>query len=254
MALARLDRYGPLNSHDVIKALALLIMTIDHIGAYVLVDELWWRAVGRVTFPVWFFLIGYARSARIDTALWVYALVLIVVNVLMGHPLLPMNALVSIICCRVVLNLCERKQLITRYPAETIVACLFAYLITIPLFEYGTLAVAFAVFGRMVRREMHGPLLARIAAGLALFFIISQCMSFNFTVAQCAFVTIGTAWCCYALYRFTVVPVPMPLMVQAPLMIASRYSLEYYVLHRTVLQAIGLALGIFGGHFVWIKL
>ena len=45
----------------------------------------------------------------------------------------------------------------------------------------------------------------------------------------------------------------VPRALQWPMLVASRYSLEYYVLHRTALQAIGFAMGMSYGHFTWIR-
>jgi len=68
-----------LTTHHLFKAFALVIMTIDHVGAFLYPDDLWWRAVGRIATPIWFFLVGYALvyRPRRDTALWALALMVI---------------------------------------------------------------------------------------------------------------------------------------------------------------------------------
>ena len=70
----------PLNltSYDVVKCLTLLFMLVDHVGAFFLTDELWWRVAGRLGFPVWFFLAGYLPvEKKISQELWVGAALLI---------------------------------------------------------------------------------------------------------------------------------------------------------------------------------
>lgn len=52
-------------SYDLLKCAAVIIMVIDHVGFYFYPENLWFRAVGRIGFPVWFFLVGYARGRDI---------------------------------------------------------------------------------------------------------------------------------------------------------------------------------------------
>ena len=41
-----------------LKIIALIAMTCDHIGAYLVPDELWLRVIGRLAFPVFAFMLG----------------------------------------------------------------------------------------------------------------------------------------------------------------------------------------------------
>lgn len=73
----RLYRYGhAINSHDVLKAIAVLLMVVDHIGAYLLNDNPWCRLIGRGAAPLFFFLIGYVNKLHIRMSLIVYGLIL----------------------------------------------------------------------------------------------------------------------------------------------------------------------------------
>ena len=58
-----------ITSYDILKTFAVLTMIIDHIGLYFFPDEMWWRVIGRLSFPVWLFLIGYAQSRDIPKLL-----------------------------------------------------------------------------------------------------------------------------------------------------------------------------------------
>ena len=58
-----------LTSYDLLKTLALVLMVIDHIGYFFYPEEMWWRVLGRLSVPIWFFLIGYA-NARDCFGLW----------------------------------------------------------------------------------------------------------------------------------------------------------------------------------------
>ncbi len=57
---------------DLWKALAISLMLIDHYGHFFATDETIWRALGRTCVPIWFFLIGYARTRGVPWT-WVAA-------------------------------------------------------------------------------------------------------------------------------------------------------------------------------------
>ena len=58
-------RYGAaVNSHDVVKVLAIAAMVIDHAGWLFVDNNVWMRIVGRLAAPLFFFLVGYSGSYR----------------------------------------------------------------------------------------------------------------------------------------------------------------------------------------------
>lgn len=239
--LTRLEKYGALNSHDLVKFVALLIMTIDHIGAYLLPDELWWRAVGRITFPVWFFLIGYARSTKISTELLWGVVILMASNLWAYYPMFPLNALVSIILCRLVLRLSDRYALAEKHPLTCWVAFLFFNIPLILLWEYGMIAVMYAFCGRMVQQGLRSHAHKAFWVLSTFAFLFWQAHVFDFTEAQMLFVTFGTASVCVWLYHYEQEPLPLhlPRAADFAVKLLSRYSLQYYVAHRVVFQMVG---------------
>jgi hypothetical protein len=251
-AFTKLAKYGPLNSHDLLKAFALVFMTIDHCGIFLLPDDLWWRAIGRIGIPVWFFLIGYGRGSRITHELLAGAVILLLASAVTAVAIFPMNVLVSIILCRLALNFCDPKHWLVRYPSEMIALCLLLFLPSIYLFEYGTLAIGFAFAGRMLREGMQGPRLKIIWVTLGAFFVVMQLANYDFNLAQSVVVVVGTALVCWYLYHFRITPVTLPPIAGFISMLLGRYSLEYYVAHRALFQIIGAyALGNWPLVFRW---
>lgn len=55
-------------SANVLKMIALITMTIDHVGLMLLPDYEWMRAVGRIAFPIFAFMIAegcrYTRDRK----------------------------------------------------------------------------------------------------------------------------------------------------------------------------------------------
>jgi hypothetical protein len=245
-------RGGPVfNSLDAMKFFAVVNMTVDHIGAYFFPDLMWLRAIGRITFPVWFFLVGYSRGRGIGRDLWVYALLLVAAQPFVGQPIFPMNALVTVILCRYVLNVCtDRGWLPARIP-ELIMAFLFLSIFTMSLFDYGSVAFLFAMMGRMVREKERKNFTLLVVASYGLF-ILWQSYSFQFDMFQWTYVVLGTAWVVGWLARCPLTPIwenwqdsPAKRMVA----LLSRNTLSYYFYHRLIFQLLG-ALAIGGGiHF-----
>ena len=48
-----------ISNQDLLKFIALIVMMIDHSGAFILQDMPYLRAIGRVGIPIWFFFVGY---------------------------------------------------------------------------------------------------------------------------------------------------------------------------------------------------
>ena len=236
--LSRFTKYGTLNSHDAIKFIALIGMTVDHLGAYWLVDELWLRAVGRITIPIWFFLLGYARSDRVTPELVFAAALALAASALTGFYLLPLNVLFTMIFCRFMLQLCQTRGWITRYPAELITLTICVFLPSMFLIEYGTAALGFALLGRMLREGMAGRRLKILWVVVTIFYILTQLPGLGDIPLQAAIVILGTGLVCWRLYFFRLTPVAMPPLPAKITMFFARYSLEYYVLHRALLQTI----------------
>lgn len=255
-----------ITSYDLLKTFAVLIMLTDHIGAYffheVYPDDLWWRAVGRIGFPVWFFLVGYARGRDIPPKLIGGALVLLAANVVVGMPLFPLNALVSMIIIRLVLENLTARMLKNRH--ELWVGACMLTVLAVPtnyMFEYGTLGIITAIFGFMVRnREQiaNNKLVVSYMMFSLAVFVFYQQYFFNFTMPQFVFVAVGTAIVRCVLFYFQ--PLEFPVLTQrcsrisvAFIQLCGRYTLEIYVIHLFIFKIVSLASGAEGLAFMSLR-
>lgn len=241
---------------DAMKLFAIINMTADHIGAYMFPEAEWWRAIGRITFPVWFFLVGYSQSRTIGRKLVIYALILMAIHPLMEYALFPTNALVTIIICRLALNYFSDHGWLPKRIPEVIVLCITFSFITLPLFEYGSTAVLYAVFGRMVRLNEKQHFNALVVCCYVLF-IGWQFVVGDYDIYQSIYIVLGTAWVVGWLAKC-----PNTVIWQdwasskwkSGITILSRNTLPYYFYHRALFQFIGaLILGKTLG-FTWIWL
>lgn len=239
--LSRIEKYGVLNTHDLVKVMAVLFMTIDHVGAYMMPGELWLRALGRFAFPMFFLLVGYGRSTRIGQELWWGAWILLLVQIATYYPIFPLNALVSVMVCRWALRLDDRYRLAERFPLES-VAVLFFFNFFCQLFwEYGGMAVMFAFAGRMVQRGYRDRRHIAFWVVTVVTYLLWQDASFAFTPLQLGVVVVGVIAVCVWFYQYEQreFALRLPRAADFSLKLLSRYSLQYYVLHRAVFQLVG---------------
>ncbi len=221
-------------SLDAMKFFAIINMTADHIGFYFEPHHLWWRAIGRITFPVWFFLVGYSRSRALGKTLWIYAIILMASDPFIGASIFPLNALVSVILSRLFLNLCEDRQWLPEKLPEILVACVLLTLPTTLFFEYGSIAFLFAVMGRMVHTKQTRHFLALIIVSYVTF-IAWQLIWFKFDTMQTAYVAVGSALVIGWLARCpnnVIWPQWTGSHWKTLVAVLSRNTLPYYFFHR----------------------
>lgn len=260
-------RSNTLTSYDLLKAFAVIIMVIDHLGAYSFVDSDWMRAIGRIGFPVWFFLVGYARGRDISSKLLGGALILLCANLITGMPVFPLNALFSIIFIRLVIDyfaqFCSRNTFALVFMGLTLFILAFP---TDLLTEYGTMGLITAIYGYYVRHKSEiikqkGS--DHFVVGFMLFsffvFIIYQQISFGFTSEQFAVMALGTLIVRLVLLYFdrreyVELTARLPGIVNAFIRLCGRRTLEIYVIHLIMFKFISLWLGYDGFGLFDLKL
>jgi len=155
-------RYGTdLNSHDLLKILAISTMVIDHIGRFFLNNSVWWRVVGRMAAPQFFFLVGYTGSYRFKREILFYGLALWVVNYLTNtsasiiEHIIPINILIGFTLIKALLNRFDPAKLPTEFVILLLAILMFFSLPTYIVIEYGTLGLCYAIGARLLRQR-HG--------------------------------------------------------------------------------------------------
>jgi len=93
-----------MTSYDLLKTFAVITMIIDHVGYYFFPEQLEWRVVGRMSMPVWLFLVGYAKTRDIPEMLWMGGLILLAGNIIVGMPIFALNILFGIMVVRLTLD------------------------------------------------------------------------------------------------------------------------------------------------------
>jgi hypothetical protein len=234
---------------DIMKTIAVIVMIIDHIGFYFFPDAMWFRAVGRVGTPIWFFLIGYATTRDLPNKLLIGALVLAVIDLVLFNRVFALNVLVTIMAIRLsvdyVMNFITRSRYI--FFIASILMALF-YVATNMVFEYGTIALMFAVLGYMVRHKnrvfdltpLRGQDIYIFASFTFLIFCVFQNAQFHFSAMQlCVMAGLSLAM---TVAMMAITPREFPrirnkTIIQA-LHVGGRKTLEIYVAHLIVFKVI----------------
>lgn len=239
-----------LTSYDLLKTLAVFLMIVDHSGYHLFPDNEWFRVIGRMCVPIWFFLVGYAKSRDTGRDLWFWMLLLVLGNISYGHYLFPFNILATILVVRYGLDIAARFVLWSYAGLAAFLVAMTALIIPAnQIVEYGTLGFILAMIGYLVRHQEERGLSDRyveIYAFLAfLIFVLEQAIAFHFTQAQFVLLSVGSGAAIYMLLRFQPMTLAWngPQFIKGALQFTGRHTMQIYVLHIIALGYLAMALG-----------
>lgn len=240
------SKYGnQLNTHDCLKFFAIVIMIMDHIGFFFFPDDNTWRMIGRMGFPVWFFLSGYATPKHISREILFLGAMMIAADIVMIQPVFPFNALVSICLCRLFVGVMkDRKPSLINFVVIAILL-IVTFPITFSLFEYGSLGLIFALCGYYYRFYRDKPVAIVSMIVSLLFFILVQQAFFQFSAVKFLLFVVTTSLTCIWLHYFTVKNINFPHYlkpVSVFVMFMGRNSHYVYFIHFVLFEFIAYAL------------
>lgn len=246
-----------LTSYDLLKTFAVITMVIDHVGVYLFPEQNEWRMIGRMSMPVWMFLIGYANSRDLSKFIWIGALVLVISSFAVGEKIFNVNILFTILITRMTLDYIMAGFL--KGSVIRIIYIIGLSLMIIPtviFFDYGTMAVLFAMVGYLVRHKEKLKLknsliypFTFIVVGLYALYIK---YSFRFEDVEIGTAIFGVLVISLLLTQFRAETYPdlsqkIPAPILAPLKFMGRHSLGIYVVHLIALKIVAFA--VFPEHF-----
>ncbi len=245
-----------LTSYDLLKTIAILLMVIDHIGVYIYPDETWFRILGRLCVPIWFFLIGYARTRDISLKVLLGAAIIALGNMAAGENLFPLSILLTLMVGRYYIDAWMGAG---RRGGEPFLGLFFLlmmlYFPAAIAFEYGTIGFLFTVFGALCRyrQDAEGYLSKEYKRQITYFaiasfasFIILQSMQLEYLSGQqLSVLCLGMAVVYFILNRFSGAELPnitnaLPAFIVWTFKFTGRRTLEIYVAHLLLLKAYGL--------------
>ncbi len=249
-----------LTSYDFLKTFAIVMMMVDHVGFYFSPDDAWWRVFGRLCVPVWFFLIGYARSRDLGPKMWIGVVILIISDIVSGQQFFPFNILATMILIRLSIDALMQRGMRVTSAFWAMNAALF--LLALPLnmlFEYGTLGFILAMLGYLIRRRddkeadvtdaqqvmLDKGIVKEYFAFALVGFVAIQYLTFGFGEPQLITLMVGTLLVMGTLLVFRPLTFPritaaMPSPLVWLLQFTGRRTLEIYVGHLLLFKGLGM--------------
>lgn len=239
MVLTRYYKYGPLNTHDVVKCVAIVLMIIDHIGAYLLPEHSDFRLIGRFAMPLFLFLVGYSLSYRWRWDLFFWACAVLAGGLLLGQPVFSLNILFAILLTRVLMRWLDKNGYIYSHPWHIIVASVIWYFPLAPLLDYSVMNALFAVSGYLVAKDMRATLTRIFLCITLALHVLVQMIDFEFSVYQCAvYIALTPPMGLFMLHYRLKTYQGAVAAIAAPIKFIGRYSLEIYALHLLLFFAL----------------
>ena len=199
-------KYGDTpSSHDFIKFLALVLMVTDHVGYYFFPQDMVWRAFGRMCVPIWFFLAGYAKpSNKFPKEIIVLAVLLVIVDVIFKFSVFSLNVLFTILVCRFFVDkILQDKKFDNNFEFTTYVALMaLFYIPSVLLFEYGTMAILFALWGGVCRQNQNKKRSLILACICFVMFVIFEITYMPFNIYEIIIMVVGVFGVMFMLQNF----------------------------------------------------
>jgi hypothetical protein len=235
---ARYSRYGKkLNTHDAFKIMAVLLMIADQAGEYLLENNGWLRLLGRISAPLFFFLVGYWGRVNIRPSFIIYGVLLSLSSIFVnGH--LTLNVLLNFMLIYWLLKLKPAQDLSTFWRVIGFAVCILSTEWIYDYFEYGLFGVLFAYSARLLAQKDKE---AYIWLGLSSICYFSwQCYYFQFNqhIAQMLLLFTLMIPTYFAMLKFRLFPLNCSATMRPIALVLSRFSLEIYFYHLIIFQAI----------------
>lgn len=240
---------------DLLKLAGVVLFLTDHVGLYFDTDGTWWRVVGRVAAPIFFFLIGFARTRFVPwTWLWLGLVLTFVEGWTSGNR--PggyfLNILINFALIRLALDFVERRIVPSR--ARVVAFALGAVLLVRPLdpfLEYGAEGWLWALFGLAQRLavESEDARFRTTRTGLAILtasvYVVAEVYDHTFGTIQSVVLGVLIAALTSILVRFRRTDAPWQFGAGLGTVVRTcgRRSLEIYAGSLLVMQLSSYALG-----------
>ncbi len=234
----RLYRYGPKpTSHDLIKAIAIICMIIDHIGKFIFPEQLWLRAIGRAAAPLFFFATGYASNHRFKADILWYAILLTLSTLVLENQLFA-NILFNFVLIKLILNQANLVKFIEKNLIVSFFLCMVFQWLTAGYLEYGAFGILFGTGAYLLSQQNRWGIYW-LGFSLLLYFIY-QSLIFGFVASPVCLVIFGmlSLSLFFLFYGYRLMSWNLGGVLNFVCIFLGRYSLEIYVFHLLCFQLV----------------
>lgn len=239
----------PVSMTDIWKTVALGLILVDHIGHFLADGWPILRVIGRLGVPIFFFMIGFARTRSIPLRWLVLGAVLTGVDYLWTGALTKtqVNILFNFALIRLALPLVETHVIRDRWRIAAFLLAMLALMpIVNPIIEYGSEGWLFAFVGLLHRQIIQagaGMQRNRDASGLFALgvYVMTEARDYTFNATMTTLLVLGVAILAAVMHDFrrgvsSWQPGPG---LAGILRFCGRHSLEIYAAQIILLAAIG---------------
>lgn len=246
-------RYGPqINSHDLVKILAILTMIIDNFGLYFMYDNIWMRVIGRMAPPLFFYLVGYSGSYKFKYQILALGIALCLIQFFVSNNpnlienFIPINILINFVLIKAILNRFDPTKMRTGSLILLLGILILISEETCTYIQYGSLGLSIAIGSRLINKrhpfgkpwiiistaayfllQMDSLLFVWPDVSMQVILIVILPLAVIFALTLLLFLK-------YKLRTFTV----NPTWLRTIAIYVSRYSLQIYFLHLAAFQII----------------
>lgn len=231
-------------STDWLKLVGITAFLIDHYGLFFVLDDEWWRIVGRVAAPIFFFFIGFAKSRSIPTSWIVWGLILTGADWWIAGDF-TLNILLNFALIRFALRWVDQVAATPLKLGAVAAASLALLPFAAQFFEYGAEGWLWAWFGFAQRAWRNGDVgfakarfaFAFVAAFTYAFVEIEEADFEGIEAVGLALITLGLTLALLAFKR-TISAIQPPALIAPIIVWISQYSLEIYAISLFLMQDI----------------
>ena len=246
-------RYGSqINSHDLVKILAILTMIVDNVGLFFMYDNIWMRVIGRMAPLLFFYLVGYSGSYKFKYQILALGIGLCLIKFFVSNDpglmesIFPLNILINFVLIKAILNRFDPAKLRTGYLILILAVLVLIGEQTRAFVEYGSLGLAIAIGSRLIYKNHQFGKPWIIIATTAHYLIQGNSLLLSWPEVSMKVMLLAIAllvlifalslllFLKYELRTFTVSSAPLRTIA----IYISRYSLQIYFFHLAAFQII----------------
>lgn len=245
--LKSIKQYGGFNSYDLLKVIAILTMFIDHLGFFFYPDIEIFRVIGRTSYPLFAFAIGYSKKYNFDITILFLAILMLLNNYISNSTNFHIEtAFKTSILFAIIITRLSMEYLHPKLNSNNIVAITFilwgmsfgaSY-----IFQYGTLGIIMAICGYWARTQKHNLFYQFFLGVNLILYVLFEIMVFNFSSLDCFLLILEFLILFKFFSYFNIHTISLDKLYQNTLLAISRYSLLLYFVHYELFYIIRLYL------------